>query len=101
MTFRNWFFTFAIEKGWYTSTQSHLLNDLSQEVQDFNIGLDFEFFLDFVCNSLTTEQKNTMKSNFVRLDFANADCRDFLHHIINAVAKVNGMNEFYTVKFAN
>jgi hypothetical protein len=105
MKFTKWLFTFLTEKGIYQDENSDLLFGEStdflpeqQDAQDKNF-IQLDFFLEFM-EQLPAGIQNSIKTNFVKLDFHNADCRDYLKHLINGMFKAQGHEPVYVVKHA-
>lgn len=105
MKFTNWLFTFLTEKGIYQNMDSDLLfgepTDFlpeQQDAQDKNF-IQLDYFMEFMGN-IPAEIQNSIKTNFVKLDFHNADCRDYLKHLINGMFKATGHEPVYKVKHA-
>ncbi len=93
---KNWFITFLTEKGFYRSEDSDLLLEGAVD-KDVHIGLTLEMAVDFI---VSTPHAQAIKTNFVKLDFANADCLDYWKHITNAFMMEMGYEEQYQVKHA-
>lgn len=103
--FTKWFFTFLTEKGIYQDESSDLLfGDKSdflpnqQDAQEKNF-IQLDYFLEFM-GKVPPEYTDKIKSNFVMLDFHNADCKDYLKHLINGMMQQQGYEPIYKVKHA-
>ena len=105
MKFTEWFLTFLTEKGIYQDKDSDLLfgepKDFlpnQQDAQDKNY-IQLDYFLEFL-EQLPPKITDVIKNNFVTLDFHNADCKDYLKHLINGMFVQMGYEPVYKVKHA-
>ena len=86
-SFVSWLRDMFTEKG----TDVDAPVDAFEEVG--HIGLTYGMVFDFL-NQLLREQQAAIRTNLVKLDFANADVFDYLNHLTNGMIKVTGMDQF-------
>lgn len=82
MTFNKWIDTFLEEKGIEGNIFKVDHNDMVHYVEQDKL-------IEFI-KTIPTEQKNQIKSTFVKIDFANGDCLHFLNHLANGYVIAHG-----------
>jgi hypothetical protein len=59
-----------------------------------HIGLNYNTLVDFIEESTTAEQKNSIHTMLTKIDFANGDVFDYLDHLMNGMIKACGLDFF-------
>jgi hypothetical protein len=59
-----------------------------------HVGLSYEVFFEFLDNNISMDMQNQIRENLTKLDFANADVFDYLHHLINAMIIETGISQY-------
>jgi hypothetical protein len=59
-----------------------------------HIGLSYNTLVDFIEESTTAAQKNSIHTMLTKIDFANGDVFDYLDHLMNGMIKACGLDFF-------
>lgn len=70
------------------------VSDPIAEFEDVgHFGLNYTTLIEFLSEA-PTEMKSNIKTNLVKLDFANADVFDYLNHMMNGMIVSLGMDKY-------